>query len=231
LIKIIFIQNYINYNLIIMNSAIILAGGIGNRMNGDIPKQFILIKNRMVIEYSINAFLANKKINEIIIVCDEKWIDKIQNKYPEITVVSGGNDRTSSSFNGLKACNDKTENVLIHDSARPLINQKIINECINNLKIYDAAIPILEHCDSIVNIKSMDYIDRNSIRIIQTPQAFKFKKIYKAYKNSNISFPDDFSLLNSYNPKNKYIFFNGYKKNIKITYSEDLMLAENYFNE
>ena len=110
-----------------MNSAIILAGGIGNRMNGDIPKQFILIKNRMVIEYSINAFLANKKINEIIIVCDEKWIDKIQNKYPEITVVSGGNDRTSSSFNGLKACNDKTENVLIHDSARPLINQKIIH--------------------------------------------------------------------------------------------------------
>ena len=113
-----------------MNSAIILAGGIGNRMKIDIPKQFILIKNKMVIEYSIDVFLENKHINEIIIVCEKKWIEKLKNKYPNIKIVCGGKTRTESSYIGLSTCGKNVENVLIHDAARPIINQDLILKCI-----------------------------------------------------------------------------------------------------
>ena len=214
-----------------MNSAIILAGGNGIRMGLDIPKQFIIIRHQMIIDYSVKVFLKNKNINDVIIVCTENWIHKIKTKYSNVKVVKGGATRIESSFIGLKTCNPKTENVLIHDSARPLIDQNIINECIKNLKEHDAAIPVLNCDDSIINVTEMNYIRRNDVKIIQTPQAFKYKKIYQAYKNSDTSFSDDFSLLINYNKATNYIFINGYKKNIKITKSEDLLLAGRYLNE
>ena len=214
-----------------MNSAIILAGGNGSRMENDTPKQFILINNKMIIEYSVEAFLKNKKIDEIIIVCAKEWANKLSNLYPVLKIVVGGESRTQSSFNGLKACSKNTENVLIHDSARPMINQKIINDCITMLKNNDAAIPMLDCYDSVLNIESMDYMDRQSIKLIQTPQAFNFKKIYQAYNSLNSSFTDDFSLFNHYNSSSKNIFFNGFRKNIKITTSDDLVTIKNYLNE
>jgi len=223
-----------------MNSAIILAGGIGSRMKKDIPKQFILIKNKMIIDYSVKAFLKNKKINEIIIVCAKEWIDKLRNQYPvhlyqTLKIVVGGESRTISSFYGLKACNEKTENVLIHDAARPMISQKIINDCIDCLKNNDAAIPGVHCFDSVFDIASMNYIDRENIRFIQTPQGFKLGKIHLAIKNflkkSDREFSDDFSLFYFQIPSSRYAFFNGSKKNIKITTPDDLIAIKNYLNE
>ena len=218
-----------------MNSAIILAGGIGSRMKKDIPKQFILIKNKMIIDYSVKAFLKNKKINEVIIVCAKEWIDKLRNQYPALKIVVGGESRTISSFHGLKACNEKTENVLIHDAARPMISQKIINDCIDCLKNNDAAIPEVYCSDSVFDIASMNYIDRENIRLIQTPQGFKLGRMHLAFnfffKKSDREFSDDFSLFNFHIPSSRYAFFKGSKKNIKITTPDDLIVIKNYLNE
>ena len=128
-------------------------------------------------------------------------------------------------------CDLETENVLIHDAARPLINQKIINLCIEELKNNHAVIPIINCEDSIIDNITMKYINRDSTKIIQTPQAFKFKKILEAYERSMQSYTDDFSVLLNSNSSLRYKFINGYKKNLKITTKQDFKLTEFYMNE
>ena len=211
------------------NTAIILAGGIGKRMGKKIPKQFIRVNNKMIIEYSINQFISNKKINDIIIVVEKKWVKKIKKKYPMLVVLCGGRNRKESSFIGLMACNHKTQNVLIHDGARPMINQGIINDCLDRLNNYDAAIPILDSHDALINIQSLEYSNRSLIKIVQTPQGFKYKMILNAYKKfmdsdkkDNSYLKDDFSVLLKYKNSLTYTFFNGNKLNFKITDMKDL---------
>ena len=216
-----------------INSAIILAGGNGTRMKSDIPKQFKVINNKMILEYSLKEFSNNKYIDEIILVCAKTWVNKIKKKYPYVKIVHGGKSRSESSFIGLKSCNPKTKNVLIHDSARPLINQKIINLCIQNLTRYDTSIPIINCDDSLINTDTMQYLNRDLIKIIQTPQGFNYKKIFNAYNEilssksgyQNI-FNDDLSLLLNYLNDVKCCFYNGNKSNFKITNKEDLIKFE-----
>ncbi len=213
------------------NSAIILANGDGIRLKSDIPKQFIKINNKMLIEYSINEFLKNKMINEIIIVTKIDWIEKLRIKYPNLKIVKGGKTRTESSYLGLLSCGEHIENVLIHDAARPIIKQDLISKCIENLKKYDAVVPLVPCNDSIINYVDIDYINRDEIKFIQTPQGFKLNKILNAYKSLNKLCTDDFSVLLNVEKNLKYKFINGSYKNIKITNSNDLSLAKFYINE
>ena len=227
-----FIQNYIIFNLQSMNNTvIILAGGIGSRMKNPIPKQFLEINERMIIEYTIDKFLSNKYINDIIVVCNKQWIDKVKNKNLNIKIIAGGNSRFESSYIGLKACNNNTKNVLIHDAVRPFVEDDLINKAIEKLENYDATIPVVSCSDSIINRKSMKYINRDDIKMIQTPQGFKFKIILDAYKkhgkNKKSNFSDDFSLLLYYMPNIDYFFYKGNNSNFKITHQDDL--DEKYF--
>ena len=119
-----------------MNSAIILAGGDGNRINSSVPKQFIEINNKKLIDFSIDAFEKNKNIDEIIIVLNKKWIEKYKDEYKSYILTVGGNSRSHSSLNGLLCCSEKSKNVLIHDAARPLLTQDLINNCIKYLSTY-----------------------------------------------------------------------------------------------
>ena len=213
------------------NSAIILANGDGIRLKSDIPKQFIKINNKMLIEYSINEFLKNKMINEIIIVTKIDWIEKLRIKYPNLKIVKGGKTRTESSYLGLLSCEENVDNVLIHDAARPFINQDLILRCIEKLENYDAVIPIISCSDSVINSIDNSYINRNDIKFVQTPQGFKLNKILNAYHSLQRTYSDDFSVLLSKKQKFKYIFIDGCNKNIKITNSNDLSLAKYYINE
>ena len=217
--------------MIMKNSAIILASGKGSRMNNDTPKQFIVIKNKMVVDYSIDEFLKNDMIHEVIIVSIKEWIKKLKKIYPDIKIVSGGKTRTESSYIGLSACGKNIENVLIHDAARPLIDQKLISACIENLKNYDAVIPTISCNDSIINYIDIDYINRNEIKFIQTPQGFKLNQILNAYCSLNKKYPDDFSVLLNKKQNVKHKFIHGSNKNIKITTSEDLSLVDYYLND
>ena len=216
-----------------MNSAIILAGGYGTRTNLKIPKQFVNINSQnYIVDYSIDVFRGVNEINEIILVCPKEWKKKLSKKYSDIKIVLGGKSRTMSSLNGLNACSEKAENVLIHDAARPFISPYLIKNIIENLKIFEAVIPIIDCVDSILEISnnSFNYLEREKIKYIQTPQGFKYHLITEAYKNINFNlsdFSDDFSIVSAHNKSDfNYKFINGESSNYKITTSNDIALAK-----
>ena len=218
------------------NSAIILAGGTGIRIKSNIPKQFLSIrKNITILEYSINTFKQNLDINEIILVCHQDYIksDIVQKFNSICTIVTGGKTRTKSTIKGLLACDQTTDNILIHDAARPYISQKLINKCLENLKNYDASIPVLSSSDALINIdgSKINYLNKKSTKLIQTPQGFNYKKILNALKNNQKNYLDDFSALLNHNKNIKYILFDGDENNFKITTESDLQLARKISNE
>ena len=216
-----------------MNSAIILAGGSGKRVDSSIPKQFIEINNKKIIDYSIDAFEKNKNINEIILVLNEGWMNQVKDEYKRYKLVSGGNTRHQSSLNGVLSCSKKCKNVLIHDAARPLLSQKIINTCINNLSNHEGTSPFLNIADSLIIKKNniIKYIDRDLIKNIQTPQGFNKNIIKDALENTKNYGTDDISTLLDYNSKAKINFFHGDEYNFKVTNNFDLQILKYIINE
>jgi len=215
-----------------MNSAIILAGGNGKRFKSKTPKQFTKLNDKMIVEYSILQFYNNSNIHEIILVCSDYWGAKIQKKYPKIKHTNGGDTRLESSYLGLLKCHDKCINVLIHDSARPFLSQTIINDSLIYLNKFDAVIPTINSDDSLIDRKTLKYPSREQIKLVQTPQAFNYKKILQSYtKLANKSlfnqdiFKDDLSVLLEYKNDIKTKLFDGDKANFKITNKDDLAKA------
>lgn len=219
------------------NIAIILASGTGSRSGLNIPKQFYKIKEKTLLEYSIEAFETNKNINEIIVVSNPNFIDltnELSNKYSKVVnVISGGETRQQSSYNGVMSIMDKQANILIHDAVRPFVTQRIINECIETLSKYYAINVAIESSDTILEIDENNFIksvpNRKNIRRVQTPQCFKLDLIKKAHNlaiNDKVFQPtDDCGLVLRYNLAPIYII-NGDETNIKITYPSDLEIAE-----
>ena len=210
-----------------MISAIILAGGSSIRLGGEIPKQFLEINGKKLIDYSISTFLTVKEIDEIIVVITEKYKDKVEEKYPELKVVSGGASRKESSYEGLLACSENTKKVLIHDAARAFVTPQLIKDCIEYLDNYDAvtlAIPVVDTialCEN-DNIQKME--NRDNLKAIQTPQGFDYKKIKIAHESFIGDATDDirFMLESGYQCK----IINGHEDNFKITTQNDLIRAE-----
>ena len=211
-----------------MNSAIVLAGGKGERMQSETPKQFLLLNKKIILDYSINTLLKNKNIDEIVIVCHPDWLKRIN--YNETKVTIGGLTRTESVSKGLNNCNSYCENVIIHDSSRPFITNKLINKGLKLLSSYDAAVPIIDIDDSLIQLKpKLKYLNRDNIKRVQTPQFFKYKKILAAHNFNKKSYTDDLShLLNYFKNKStiSYKFFKGSKNNFKLTSKKDYNLAE-----
>tara|TARA_Y100001970_G_C14109067_1_gene789801 strand:+ start:642 stop:1301 length:660 start_codon:yes stop_codon:yes gene_type:complete len=215
------------------NVAIILAGGSGSRFGGTIPKQFQLLNERRIIDYSIKEFENHDLINEIIIVCHKNWLSTMKNEYNRHQIIRGGSTRQKSSLEGLNACDKNTDNVLIHDAARPFITNVIISDCIKLLSKYDAINISIPATDTIV-INNNNFIksipNRDDLLISQTPQAFKFNTIFKAHNNfkgDNLS--DDIQLVNNMNIK--CYNHKGSRNNIKITNKLDLDLAKVIINK
>ena len=219
-----------------MISAIVLAGGRGKRMNYHKSKQFIEIKGKPVLVYTLEKFIYNKSIDEVILVLPEDEVDyckkEVLQKYSLKVdrIVIGGKERQDSVFNALEA-KEKANIVLIHDGARPFISEKIIEEGIKYANIYGAAAPGVTPKDTI-KIKNEDNIsvdtpDRNTLVAVQTPQCFKYDEIYQCHrkiKEENAIVTDDTSVVERYG--HKVYLYEGDYTNIKITTPEDLILAE-----
>ena len=219
-----------------MISAIVLAGGRGKRMNYHKSKQFIEIKGKPVLVYTLEKFIYNKSIDEVILVLPEDEVDyckkEVLQKYSLKVdrIVIGGKERQDSVFNALEAM-EKANIVLIHDGARPFISEKIIEEGIKYANIYGAAAPGVTTKDTI-KIKNEDNIsvdtpDRNTLVAVQTPQCFKYDEIYQCHrkiKEENAIVTDDTSVVERYG--HKVYLYEGDYTNIKITTPEDLILAE-----
>lgn len=219
-----------------MISAIVLAGGRGKRMNYHKSKQFIEIKGKPVLVYTLEKFIYNKSIDEVILVLPEDEVDyckkEVLQRYSLKVdrIVIGGKERQDSVFNALEAM-EKADIVLIHDGARPFISEKIIEEGIKYANIYGAAAPGVTPKDTI-KVKNEDNIsvdtpDRNTLVAVQTPQCFKYDEIYQCHrkiKEENAIVTDDTSVVERYG--HKVYLYEGDYTNIKITTPEDLILAE-----
>jgi 2-C-methyl-D-erythritol 4-phosphate cytidylyltransferase len=218
-------------------SAIVLAAGSGNRMNSRTKKQFMEIKGKPVIWYSLFAF-EQSDVEEIILVtgkadveyCREQIVKKYGFKKVR-AIVAGGKERYESVYNGLKEV--EGDIVLVHDGARPLINQNIIRHCICGAEQYSACVAGMPAKDTIKIIGKDKVIestpDRNNVWITQTPQAFSYPLIKNAYdklhKDKNKNVTDDAMVVEKYT-NHKVRFVEGDYQNIKITTPDDLVLAE-----
>lgn len=222
------------------NIAVILASGTGSRYGSDIPKQFVKINGKTILEYSVEAFEDNLDINEIIIVITPDYyslaydILKRNNYKKVVNLLKGGATRKESSKIAIDSICEKEANVLIHDCARPLINQKIITECINALYLHDAVAVAVESSDTIVEIKDgviKNTLDRKFLRRMQTPQCFKLSLIKKAHELvlNDDNFTDDCGLVLKNNLSQIFIV-EGDVNNIKITYPLDYFIAEKIIN-
>ena len=219
-----------------MNSVIIVAAGSGKRMNMDINKQFIKLNKKEIIAHTIDVFYKNKNIDEIIVCIkkeeEEIFKDKIINKYSfkNIKIAYGGKERQDSIYNGLKCLDDKCDIVLIHDGARPFVDDRIINESIKVAREKKAVVvgtPVKDTikvvCDGIIN----DTPNRVNLWSAQTPQVFEYKLITRAYEEAyenNYYGTDDSMLVENIGQEVAMIM--GSYDNIKITSPEDISIGE-----
>jgi len=218
--------------------ALILAGGSGKRIQRTTAKAFLTINNLLLFEYSLLQFISTKEIDAIILVVPEEYLSVSKKlihkkKYSKVTkVLVGGASRFESSFIGLSSIEETDAQVLIHDAARPFINNTTINNCIKALDKYDAVNILSPINDSIVEIKGQHIIgvaDRTKFRQVQTPQGFTLTAIKKAQnlairdKLENIT--DDFNLVLKYKTGTS-TWIEGSRNNIKITYPDDIILAK-----
>jgi 2-C-methyl-D-erythritol 4-phosphate cytidylyltransferase len=219
-----------------MISAIILAGGKGKRMSAKISKQYIELKGKPILYYTLTKFINCKEVDNIILVlpkdeiefCKKEILERYSLKVDMI--VEGGKERQDSVFNALMEIND-SEIILIHDGARPFTSEKIIKDGIKYAKLYGAAAPGVTPKDTIKVVDENGFSkhtpDRKALFAIQTPQVFKLeviKECHKKIKEENISVTDDTMVVEHYN--NKVYLYNGEYTNIKVTTPEDLILAE-----
>jgi 2-C-methyl-D-erythritol 4-phosphate cytidylyltransferase len=217
--------------------AIIVAGGKGKRMGAGINKQFLMLKDKPVLYYTLRVFSLNRLINSIILVSAKDEIDycrkEIIKKYDidkVINVVAGGKERQESVYNGLCAAKG-SRIVLIHDGARPFIDDRMIEEGIKYAEMYGACSCGVSPKDTIKvrnsNCFSQGTLDRESLFCIQTPQCFKYDLIMECHrriKEEEISVTDDTMVVERYN--NSIYLYDGSYNNIKITTPEDMAMAK-----
>jgi len=212
--------------------AIIVAGGTGSRMKGDIPKQFMLLHGKPVIQYSIEAFHDYDASMKTILVIHPGFIglwEKLCSEYTlniETLIVAGGQTRFESVKNGLDLIMDDGF-VAVHDAARPVIDKQFIADLFSDAARFGSAIPGLEPTDTMRMIDGdhSHQLDRTLLRAIQTPQVFRISELKHAYQQPyQPVFTDDASVLQS--AGYTVHLSNGKPGNIKITQSHDIALAE-----
>ncbi|WP_334299291.1 2-C-methyl-D-erythritol 4-phosphate cytidylyltransferase [Metaclostridioides mangenotii] len=218
-----------------LNSVVVVAAGSGKRMNIGINKQFIKLGEKEVIAHTIQVFYINKDIDEIVVCIkpeEEKYfLDNIINKYnfKGVKIAYGGKERQDSIYNGLKKLDEKCNIVLIHDGARPFIDDKIIKESIEEAKVKKAVVVGVPVSDTIKIVKDGEIEstpDRSLLWAAQTPQVFDYNTIKKAYEDayeSGFYGTDDSMLVERIGQKVSMVM--GSHKNIKITNQEDLKTA------
>ena len=210
-------------------NALIVAGGKGERMNADIPKQFLLLNDLPILMHTLNAFTD---FDKRILVLPQSQIENWKTLCEEYNfalkhmLVAGGINRFGSVKNGLRKV-DEGSIVAIHDGVRPLISKNLTNKLIATTKKGIGVVPVVPVKDSLrkVDGNNSKAVSRSSLYKVQTPQCFFASTIKDAYKqNFSLFFTDDASVLESNG--GKIIAILGEEKNIKITTKEDLRIAE-----
>lgn len=212
--------------------AVIVAAGLGKRMNSNTPKQFMLLSEKPMLYYTINTFLKSFKDIEIILVLPKEYIEEGEKiittffNHNNITVIPGGPTRFHSVQHGLNHVNEKGI-VFVHDGVRALVTEMLIQRCYKQAIEIGSAIPVIVCKDSvrIVNGDKNQAIDRNNIRLIQTPQTFKTEVLLPAFNvEYKELFTDEATTVEAFGTTIHLI--EGEANNIKITQPIDLLVAE-----
>lgn len=224
--------------------ALIIAGGVGNRMGQDIPKQFINVYDKPVIIYTLEAFQNHPNIDAIYCVCLEGWHDvlKAYAKQFGITklqgICNGGATAQESIHNGINYISDAKENdiIVIHDGVRPLVDDSVLSDVIIKCNEYGNAVTSMPYNEQIFVIKdektTQQYIPRDTLRRVSTPQAYKYGKLQWAYKKA---FENNIGIGTSSYTNTMMVdlgetlyFASGSDKNIKLTNKDNLEIFKAY---
>ena len=210
-----------------MNSCfIILAGGESKRFNSNIPKPYVDYKGKPLLLHSIDKAKVFNKFNKIILVINKKhknYIKKLNIK--NIKIINGGKTRAESAYMALKSIKKNNfKHVIIHDAARPNFSLKLLKKLIDGLKKNDCVIPAIQTTDSIKEKTSniVKNLKREDVYLIQTPQAFNYKKLFALQNNKSEEVTDDANLFVRAGKKIKII--KGELTNNKITINKDIEL-------
>lgn len=225
----------------ILNTAIILAGGVGSRMGADRPKQFLTVKNKPIIAYCLKVFQNHEKIDSIVIVVDEAWREYVSEWLEKEGIskfrsfANPGRTRQHSIYNGLKAAAEFTNDddaVIIHDAARPLTSDRIISDCIDGAYEMDGAMPVITVKDTVYQSTDGKTISkllrRSELFAGQAPESFNFGKYYSIH---NLVSDDEIentagSSEIAFRHGMKIKLIEGSENNFKITTPEDLRSFE-----
>ncbi len=212
--------------------AVIVAGGSGQRMGGEVPKQFLLLKGKPLLQYTIQSFLLAYNDMQIILVLPEQQIAKGEeivaqmNGTERVQITGGGPTRFHSVQNGLKLI-ARPSIVFVHDGVRCLVSTDLIRSCYNQAIEKGSAIPAVKATDSIrMNDGSSHYtIDRDKVLIIQTPQTFQSGILLEAFNQEYTeAFTDEATVVEA---SGKQVFLiEGEYNNLKVTRPIDLFIAE-----
>ncbi len=217
------------------NIALILSGGEGKRFDKKKPKQFFKIYNKSILEITVRKFIDSKLFKNIVIVCPKNYkkeTSKILKEY-KVKIVIGSDTRQKSVLNGIKECKKfNVENIIIHDVVRPFFSISLLKNILENLKRKKCVVPSLDVYDSIRIYKKKNYenINRENLKLIQTPQGFKFNTIYNAHKNTKVNNFTDDSML-AFEDGNVISLIPGEILNFKITEKKDLNKSLSLFRE
>jgi len=213
--------------------ALIVAGGIGERMNAAIPKQFLLLKRTPILMRTLKQF---SHFEEIILVLPSTQFDywhslcDTYNFTLKHTLAAGGKTRFHSVKNGLGKITANSI-IAIHDGVRPLVSTPLINRLISQAKDGIGVVPVVPIKDSIRKLddENSTHIDRSQLYKVQTPQCFFSSNIKAAYtKKFSAHFTDDASVFENNGGKIRTIL--GEERNLKITTKDDLRIADSFYN-
>ena len=221
--------------------AVVLGGGLGQRLGAGMPKQLLTLGGKTLVERCVAAFQTAPGIDEILVVMARGYTGQVQallaDGYPKVTgVIEGGRGRPDSVRAALAAIASRTPEdcgVLLHDAARPLVDQRIIADCVAALTEHDAAGVAVPASDTMVvtgNGVMQSMPRRETLHRCQTPQCFRLSVISRAHElaaaDPGFSPTDDCGVVMRYLPDVPVHIVPGSERNIKVTYPQDLAVAE-----
>ena len=228
------------------NIALIIAGGVGARMNQDIPKQFLNVYDKPVIVYTMEAFQRHPEIDAIEVVCLDGWHEVLRAYAKQFGiakldgVVSGGVNGQDSIRNGLYDIASRytgdDDIVLVHDAIRPMVSQKIITDNIAACRRYGNAITVVPCTAAMLktydSLSTVEQVPRDNLKITQTPQAFYVKDLVEAHKEAlKRGITSSVASCTMYIELGRKLYMSpGSEKNLKLTTTEDIEIFKALLN-
>jgi 2-C-methyl-D-erythritol 4-phosphate cytidylyltransferase len=226
--------------------AVVLAGGVGTRIGADRPKQLLRIAGRTILEWAVSAFHDSPCVDDVWVVTAGTLVDDVRDLLAtaglgDVRVIEGGVLRTDSTRAAITALGDSDCDVLLHDAARPLVDGRIIADCVRALRAGEAVTTAVSSMDTVAEVEPdgrvKAILDRARLRNVQTPQGFRLATIRAAYRLMDAdphgapTATDDCCVVLRYLPNVPIGVVPGSARNLKVTHPDDLLVAERLLSD